>query len=139
MKMCVQREDVKSTFVNEWRKFFPAILLYCRNSKKRTLIQHAQEIDDTGENIYIHDEYAFLSLLICWVFFIDDEMRQISALKALSVALSPKGMKDSTCYIYNEYDVRVTMISYVFLHDMCCTAHCNNIINFFFSIDHYFD
>ena len=35
----------------------------------------------------------------------DDETLQISALKTLVTALSPKGVKDSLCFIFSEFDV----------------------------------
>lgn len=44
---------------------------------------------------------------MCRHFFVhvDDETKQISAIKILATALSPKGTKDSLCFIFSEYDV----------------------------------
>lgn len=94
LRLCLQREDAKTAFLNEWGKFVPTIIHYCEKSKKKTLSEYAKEIDHTGTCIHIVK-------IVCDIdrHHTDDETLQISALKTLVTALSPKGMKDS--YLVN--------------------------------------
>ena len=53
LRLCLQREDAKTAFLNEWGKVVPAIIRYCEKSNKKTLLEYAKEIDHTGTCIHI--------------------------------------------------------------------------------------
>ena len=37
LRLCLQREDAKTSFLNEWGKFVPAIIHYCEKSNKKNM------------------------------------------------------------------------------------------------------
>ena len=48
MSLIVDRKDVKTSFINEWSKFVPAIIAYGQKSTKKSIITILSSLDIIG-------------------------------------------------------------------------------------------
>ena len=101
------KREVKASFEKQWlTAYVPAIILYGKKSRKKTIMGLIKDMKDLGNQYKANvDFYTNTSLSIT-----DDTSKQVTALQILIECMS--GRKSVASYIYEEHEVS-TVIQFI--------------------------
>ena len=99
------KKEVKASFEKKWlMAYVPAIILYGKKSRKKTVVTLIKDMSELGEQYKANFDFCTSASLSTT----DDTSKQVTALQILIECMC--GRKSVSSYIYEEHEVSATSI-----------------------------